>query len=73
MEKICLNCNKPIVQRDNENMYRYTRRKYCSQACTHAHFRSSHTGWYSYFSEPAPELRGPIAQTDDEISLPETS
>lgn len=60
MEKTCLQCQKPIVQRENENNYRYQRRKFCSQDCTHLYFRRNRVGWYSYFPTPPPET---IAET----------
>lgn len=60
MERTCLNCSNPIVQRENENNYRYQRRKYCSQKCTHLYFRKNRVGWYGYFPNPAPE---PLSET----------
>jgi len=48
--KVCQNCGKEIIKRDNENAYRYTRRKYCSQLCYNLLMRREGRGWYKSFS-----------------------
>lgn len=62
-QKICQNCNKPFPRRDNENNYRYTRRKYCSPSCYNQYMRKNKLGWYSMLP-PLPK---------DESNTPETT
>lgn len=59
MTKICLHCQEPIIQRDNENNYRYQRRKFCSQVCYNKYMRANKKGWYAHFPNPP---QGPIGE-----------
>lgn len=45
----CLNCEQPFEMRENENKYRYTRRKYCSQDCYREYMKKNKLGWYGNF------------------------
>lgn len=50
--KVCLNCKQTFEKRENENNYRYTRRKYCSQKCYKEYMKTNKMGWYSNGSWP---------------------
>lgn len=62
MGKICQFCQEPIIQRANENNYRYQRRKFCSQYCYNKYMRTNKLGWYAHFPNPAPPEPEPLTE-----------
>ena len=61
-QKVCLNCEQPFPRRDNENNYRYQRRKYCGQKCYNQYMRKNKLGWYSQLP-PLPNNESNAAET----------
>lgn len=47
--RYCQNCKELIVQRTNENNFRYKTRKFCSDKCYHEYYKSNKLGWYQGF------------------------
>lgn len=52
MEKLCLTCNEPLVQRNHESLLRYSRKQWCSAECYRTWSKGRKVGFRKYDDRP---------------------